>query len=79
MQNGNLTIQMYMYLTILCHCRFESLNSRVRTFNVFSNRQAPSRDIAGHFSVLQHLRFLCHGGQMGPNERYGGSFCSLYK
>lgn len=74
MQNGNWTVQMHMYLTILYNLRFESLNSRVRTFNVFSNRQAPSRDIAGHFSVLQHLRFLCHDGQMGPNERYGESF-----
>ncbi|KAL5479381.1 hypothetical protein EMCRGX_G022899 [Ephydatia muelleri] len=52
--------------------RFESLNSRVRTFNVFSNRLAPSRDIVCHFSVLQHLRFYCHDGQMMAEER-----CSL--
>ncbi|KAL5500104.1 hypothetical protein EMCRGX_G011607 [Ephydatia muelleri] len=35
---------------------FESFNSQVRTFNIFSNRKAPSRDIAIHFSRLQHLR-----------------------
>ncbi|KAL5509545.1 hypothetical protein EMCRGX_G004936 [Ephydatia muelleri] len=46
--------------------RFESLNSRVCTFNVFSNRLAPSRD------MLQHLQFLCHDGQMMAEER-----CSL--
>ncbi|KAL5515195.1 hypothetical protein EMCRGX_G000326 [Ephydatia muelleri] len=43
--------------------RFESLNSRVRTFNVFNNRLAPSRD------MLQHLQFLCHDGQMMAEER----------
>eukprot|EP00731_Ephydatia_muelleri_P033099 Em0025g55a len=47
-------------------------DSRVRTFNVFSNRLAPSRNIACHFSVLQHLRFYCHDGQMMAEER-----CSL--
>ena len=69
---------MYIYLTIY-NCKFESLNSRVRTFIVFSNRQAPSRDIAGHFSLLQHLRFLCHDGQMGPNEWFGGLSCKFLK
>lgn len=48
--------------------RFESFNSNVRTYNVFGNRLAPSRDIAKRFCILQHLRYICHGGN--ASERY---------
>ena len=69
MPNGNL-LAILRFFDIAFNIRFESLNSRVRTFNVFSNRLAPSRDIVCHFSVLQHLRFYCHDGQMMAEERY---------
>eukprot|EP00731_Ephydatia_muelleri_P002784 Em0001g2784a len=36
----------------------ESFNSDVRIQN---NKQAPSRDIAAHFSVIEHLHFVCEG------------------
>ena len=42
--------------------RFESFNSNVRNYNVHGNRLAPSRDIAMRFCILQHLRYICHGG-----------------
>ena len=48
--------------------RFESFNSYVRTYNVFGSRLAPSRDIAKRFCILQHLRYICHGGN--ASERY---------
>eukprot|EP00731_Ephydatia_muelleri_P004895 Em0002g1071a len=40
----------------------ESFNSDVRIQNIFGNKQAPSRDIVAHFSVIEHLRFVCEGG-----------------
>lgn len=40
----------------------ESFNSNVRMQNIFGNKQAPSRDIAVHFSVIEHLRFVCEDG-----------------
>eukprot|EP00731_Ephydatia_muelleri_P004554 Em0002g730a len=48
--------------------RFESFNSNVRMYNVFGNRLAPSRDIV---CTLQHLRYICHGGN--ASERCGGA------
>ena len=42
--------------------RPESFNSNVRIQNIFGNKQAPSRDIDAHFSVIEHLRFVCEGG-----------------
>ena len=30
--------------------------------NIFGNKQASSRDIAAHFSAIEHLRFVCEGG-----------------
>ena len=44
-------------------CRFESFNSFIRAQNVYSNRRAPSRDIAYNFSVLEHIRAVCSGAQ----------------
>ena len=51
-------------------CRFESFNSKVRAYNVYGNRHSPSHDIAHHFSVLQQLRYICHGGMFDENGRY---------
>eukprot|EP00731_Ephydatia_muelleri_P028790 Em0020g434a len=56
--------------------RFESFNSNVRMYNVFGNRLAPSRDIAKRFCTLQHLRYICHGGN--ASERCGGALKELY-
>eukprot|EP00731_Ephydatia_muelleri_P017962 Em0011g2a len=43
--------------------RCESFNSDVRAQNVFSNREAPSHDIANHFAVLEHVRHIMDGGR----------------
>lgn len=40
----------------------------MRTQNIYSNRQAPSRDVAKSFSVLNHLRFVCSGGLYDEDE-----------
>ena len=49
--------------------RCESFNSIVRTGNVFSNRQAPSRDIATYFSVSESLRHISSGAIFSGNCR----------
>lgn len=58
--------------------RCESFNSFVRLQNIFSNKQAPSRDIAKHFSVLEHLRYICQGGYYGESERCGIGLKNLF-
>ena len=50
--------------------RFESFNSKVWMFNIFSNRQAPSRDIASHFSWLQSLMHISQSNSFDGNKRY---------
>ena len=54
-----LTIQEGTAITNICshnfHYRCESFNYIVRSGNVFSNRRAPSCDIAIHFSVSESL------------------------
>ena len=42
--------------------RPESFNSNVQIQNIFGNKQASSRDIAAHFSVIEYLHFVCEGG-----------------
>ena len=42
--------------------RCECFNSRLRNFNIFSNRAASSRDIAVRFTLLEDIRLMCDGG-----------------
>ena len=49
--------------------RCESFNSSVRLQNIYGNKQAPSRDIANHFAIVEHLRYICGGGLFNSNER----------
>ena len=51
-------------------CRFELFNSKVRAYNVFSNRLSSSRDNAQHFAAIQHLRYVCQAHSFSDNERY---------
>ena len=53
--------------------RCESFNSSVRLQNIYGNKQAPSRDIANHFAIVEHLRYICGGGLFNSNES-----CKLY-
>eukprot|EP00731_Ephydatia_muelleri_P028787 Em0020g431a len=48
--------------------RCESFNSDVRAQNIYSNRQAPSRDIGKHFAVLEHVRHIIDGGRYGQER-----------
>eukprot|EP00731_Ephydatia_muelleri_P021815 Em0014g406a len=48
--------------------RCESFNSDVRAQNIYSNRQAPSRDIGKHFAVLEHVRHIVDGGRYGQES-----------
>ena len=42
----------------------------MREQNIFSNRCAPSRDIAKKFASLEGLRFICEGGYYEENSVY---------
>ena len=68
---GPSSAELYVLLRLVYlrkhNCRFES---KVRAYNVYGNRQSPSHDIAHHFSVLQQLRYICHGGRFDENERH---------
>eukprot|EP00731_Ephydatia_muelleri_P024584 Em0016g855a len=50
--------------------------SAERAQNIYSNRQAPSRDIGKHFAVLEHVRHIVDGGRYGQ-ERCGDSLRTL--
>ncbi|KAL5497408.1 hypothetical protein EMCRGX_G013875 [Ephydatia muelleri] len=54
-----------------CGERFESFNSRVRGYNIFGNRLAPSQDIARRFAALQHLHYICNDGTSESSARCG--------
>jgi len=43
-------------------CRCESFNGILRSYSVYGNRRASSRDIATQFAVVEQLRFICSGG-----------------
>lgn len=49
--------------------RCETFNSFIRAQNIYGNKRAPSRDIAHHFSTIEHLRYICDGGCIN-GERY---------
>lgn len=57
-------------VAIMYHCRCEAFNSLMRARNIFSNRLAPSRDIAHGFEVLENLRAVCAGNEFGSSKRY---------
>ncbi|KAL5484433.1 hypothetical protein EMCRGX_G020930 [Ephydatia muelleri] len=42
--------------------------SAERAQNIYSNRQAPSRDIGKHFAVLEHVRHIVDGGRYGQES-----------
>lgn len=50
---------------------FESYNAVIRTRNIHSNRQAPSRDIAYAFSYLHAIRHLVSGGLFAVRDYQG--------
>ena len=56
--------------------RFESFNSKVRMFNIFSNRnrQAPNRDITSHFSRLKSLMHISQSNSFDGNKRYNAQY-----
>ena len=65
-------IAAYKVLLMCFHSyRCETFNSLIRARNIFGNKQAPSRDIAHGFAVIEHLRFVCSGGSltMDGNQR----------
>ena len=55
----------------LLQCRFESFNSKVRMFNIFSHRHASSRDIA---SRLQSLMHISQSNSVDGNKRFNTQY-----
>ena len=47
--------------------RCENFNALMREQNTYANHQAPSRDVATRFAVLDHIRYLCEGGSSETN------------
>lgn len=64
-----LSYQLLLISCMLYPYRCETFNSLIRTRNIFGNKQAPSRDIAHGFAVLEHLRFVCSGGLLTIDGR----------
>eukprot|EP00731_Ephydatia_muelleri_P005115 Em0002g1291a len=58
--------------------RCESFNSLVRLQNIYGNKLAPSRDIANHFAIIDHVRYICEGGLFNTNEQCGSGLRELY-
>ena len=70
MQNGILCNPNNMLSCTCVPFRCESFNSHIRSHNIFGNKQAPSRDIAHRFAVLEHIRFTC------SSKRYVNQCCT---
>ena len=49
--------------------RFESFNSIIRQMNIFSNRQACSRDICNMYAKHHTLKYIINGGFWGDDYR----------
>eukprot|EP00731_Ephydatia_muelleri_P007393 Em0003g1641a len=54
------------------------INAGVRLRNIFSNKQAPSRDIANYFANLQSIQYICQGGLFNNNDTCGTGLQILY-
>ena len=68
-----------LFILLLYPYRCETFNSLIRTRNIFGNKQAPSRDIAHGFAVLEHLRFVCSGGSFTMDGKQRFDCLILYK
>ena len=53
----------------LFYSRFEAFNSVIRQMNIYSNRQACSKDIAQTFAKHKLLQFILNGGCWGEGHR----------
>ncbi|CAB3986161.1 Hypothetical predicted protein [Paramuricea clavata] len=53
--------------------RFEAFNSVIRQMNIYSNRQACSKDIAQTFAKHKLLQFILNGGCWGKGYRQSAS------
>ncbi|KAL5479645.1 hypothetical protein EMCRGX_G023196 [Ephydatia muelleri] len=47
-------------------------------FSAELNKQAPSRDIANHFAIVEHLHYICNGCYYDSNERCSKGLQDLY-
>ena len=54
--------RMFSFFIIYIYTRCESFNSRMRTYNIYGNKAALSRDIAMSFAVAEHLKYMASGG-----------------
>ncbi|KAL5503578.1 hypothetical protein EMCRGX_G010549 [Ephydatia muelleri] len=48
------------------------------TFSAELNKQAPSRDNANHFAIVEHLHYICNGCYYDSNERCSKGLQDLY-
>ena len=69
------TVHVHTLTLVPNSCRCESFNSILRTYNIYANRGAPSRDIANSFAVMDHMRFICSGGVLNGSHRLVMTVC----
>ncbi|KAL5502698.1 hypothetical protein EMCRGX_G009512 [Ephydatia muelleri] len=74
--NNFLTLDTNLAESLQSMCEY--FNSGVRLRNIFSNKQAPSRDIANYFANLQSIRYICQGGLFNNNDTCGTGLQILY-
>ena len=59
---------MHTYSSLCLKLDVNQFNSLVRSENVYSNKQSPSKDIAYGVARLEHVQYIASGGKFGSGD-----------